>query len=87
MKSMKRIIALLMAVMMVLALAACGNKIDVDQYEQPKTEDKPAASTNETAPAADSTAPAEGETAAAPAELSYAEGTVLRMATGTVPSA
>ena len=81
MKSMKRIIALLMAVLMLAALTACGNKIDVDQYEQPKAEEKPAASATESAPA-DGAAPAEGETAAAPAELSYAEGTVLRMATG-----
>ena len=81
MKSMKRIIALLMAVLMLAALTACGNKIDVDQYEQPKAEEKPAASATESAPA-DGAAPAEGETAAAPAELSYADGTVLRMATG-----
>ena len=81
MKTMKRIIALLMAVLMLAALTACGNKIDVDQYEQPKAEEKPAASATESAPA-DGAAPAEGETAAAPAELSYPEGTVLRMATG-----
>ena len=51
MKSMKRIIALLMAVLMLAALTACGNKIDVDQYEQPKAEEKPAASATESAPA------------------------------------
>ena len=77
MKITKRIIALLLAVMMVAALAACGNKIDVDQYQPQQTQQtqQPQEQTQEAAG---------NETAepAAPAELSYAEGTTLRMATG-----
>ena len=68
-KSLAMILALVMLVGM---LAGCGNKIDVDQYQAAPT---PAAADE---PAGEA-APAE---AAAPAELSYAEGTVLRMATG-----
>ena len=75
MKNTSKMIALLLVVaMMTTVLAGCGKKIDVDQYQAPAATQAPAASA---APAAE--APAE---AAAPAELSYAEGTVLRMATG-----
>ena len=72
MKKSKSIIALLLSFSMIaVLLSGCGGKIDVDSYQQPA---QPAA----TAPAAaDNTA-----TDAAPAELSYADGTVLRMATG-----
>ena len=75
MKNTSKMIALLLVVaMMTTVLAGCGKKIDVDQYQAPAATQAPAASA---APAAE--APAE---AAAPAELSYADGTVLRMATG-----
>ena len=75
MKNTSKIIALLLVVaMMTTVMAGCGKKIDVDQYQAPAATQAPAASA---APAAE--APAE---AAAPAELSYADGTVLRMATG-----
>ncbi len=79
MKNVKRLLALLLAVMMVAALAACGSKIDVDQYQQPQAQ-TPA---QNSAPAQNDT-PAQGgtDTPAAPAELTYADGTVLRMATG-----
>ena len=74
MKNRKTLIALLLAAaMMATLLTGCGKKIDVDQYSQPTA--APAAE----APAAE--APA-AEEPAAPAELSYADGTVLRMATG-----
>ncbi|MBQ9648452.1 MAG: hypothetical protein IJV43_08855 [Oscillospiraceae bacterium] len=73
MKKSKSLIALLLAVsMLAVLLTGCGNKIDVDSYEQPT---QPAATT----PAAGSQS---GQTDAAPAELTYANGTVLRMATG-----
>ena len=75
MKTMKKLLALLLVVMMVASLAACGSKIDVDQYQAPAQPQAPAAAA----------APAEAggdEAPAAPAELTYAEGTVLRMATG-----
>ena len=69
----KKSLALILAlVMLVGMLAGCGNKIDVDQYQAAPTP----------APAAQEAAPAEESEAAAPAELSYADGTVLRMATG-----
>nr|MCR4805145.1 hypothetical protein [Clostridia bacterium] len=77
MKNTSKMIALLLVVaMMVTVLAGCGKKIDVDQYQAPAATQAPAAPAAE-APATE--APAE---AAAPAELSYADGTVLRMATG-----
>ncbi len=77
MKNTSKIIALLLVVaMMTTVMAGCGKKIDVDQYQAPAATQAPAAPAAE-APAAE--APAE---AAAPAELSYADGTVLRMATG-----
>ncbi len=80
MKNSKILIALLLTVaMMATLLAGCGNKIDVDQYSAPKAEE---AAPAEAAPAAEGEAAAPAEEAAAPAELSYAEGTVLRMATG-----
>ena len=81
MKNRKMMIALLLLVAMMATLfTGCGKKIDVDQYSQPQaqTESKP----EEAAPAESAEAPAEAETEAAPAELSYADGTVLRMATG-----
>nr|MBQ8244747.1 hypothetical protein [Oscillospiraceae bacterium] len=66
---MKKFISLLLVLCMLTALfAGCGNKLEVQA---------PAAAPE--APAAD--APAATE-AAAPAELSFAQGTVLRMATG-----
>jgi len=70
MKKSKSIIALLLSVSMIaVLLTGCGGgKIDVDSYEQP---------TN-----TQTTTPADTQTDAAPAELSYADGTVLRMATG-----
>ena len=77
MKNTSKLIALLLVVaMMATVLAGCGKKIDVDQYSAPAATQAPAAAPAE-APAAE--APAE---AAAPAELTYADGTTLRMATG-----
>ena len=74
MKNTSKIIALLLTVAMMATLfAGCGKKIDVDQYSKPAETAAPAAA----APA--DAAPAE---AAAPAELTYADGTTLRMATG-----
>ena len=77
MKNTSKLIALLLVVaMMTTVLAGCGKKIDVDQYSAPAATQAPAAAPAE-APA--EAAPAE---AAAPAELTYADGTTLRMATG-----
>ncbi len=69
MKKSKSIIALLLSVSMIaVLLTGCGGgKIDVDSYEQPTTQTE---------------TPAETNTDAAPSELTYASGTVLRMATG-----
>ncbi len=77
MKNVKRLLALLLAVMMVATLAACGSKIDVDSYQQPQAQ-TPAQPEQQTPaqPEAGQDAPA------AVPELSYADGTVLRMATG-----
>ncbi|MBR3561033.1 MAG: hypothetical protein IKN81_05845 [Oscillospiraceae bacterium] len=71
MKKSKSIIALLLSISMIaVLLTGCGGgKIDVDSYEQPTTQ-------------TETTTPADTQTDAAPAELSYASGTVLRMATG-----
>ena len=78
MKNSKSMIALLLALVMCVGLlSGCGKKIDVDQYSAPAATAAPAAAAPEAA--APEAAPAE---AAAPAELSYADGTVLRMATG-----
>ncbi len=76
MKKGKSLISLLLcAAMTVALLAGCGGKIDVNQYEQPQQP--------QTQPAA----PADNTPSAQPAqetqpELTYADGTVLRMATG-----
>ena len=69
MKKSKSIIALLLSVSMIaVLLTGCGGgKIDVDSYEQPTTQTE---------------TPSETNTDAAPSELTYASGTVLRMATG-----
>ena len=81
MKNRKMMIALLLLVAMMATLfTGCGKKIDVDQYSQPQAQTE--SKTEEAAPAESAEAPAEAETEAAPAELSYADGTVLRMATG-----
>lgn len=77
MKTSKTIAMLLAVLMLVGLLAGCGNKIDVDQYTQPQTQPQTETNTN-TEPAAETGT----DTPAAPAELSYAEGTTLRMATG-----
>ncbi len=67
---MKKFISLLLVLCMLTALfAGCGNKLEVEAPAAPAPE----------APAAD--APAATE-AAAPAELTFAQGTTLRMATG-----
>ena len=85
MKNSKTVIALLLALVMCVGLlSGCGKKIDVDQYSKPAATEAPAAPAAE-APAAEAPAaeaPAAPAEAAAPAELSYADGTVLRMATG-----
>ena len=82
MKNSKTMIALLLALVMCVGLlSGCGKKIDVDQYSAPAATEAPAAA----APAAEAPAaeaPAAPAEAAAPAELTYADGTVLRMATG-----
>ncbi|MBO6107261.1 MAG: hypothetical protein J6P32_06690, partial [Stomatobaculum sp.] len=75
MKSRKFLAAALSAAM-VMSLAACGNKMDVSQYQQTQA---PAAAPT-AAPAAGGAA--ETQAAEASGELSYAPGTVLRMATG-----
>ena len=78
MKKSKSLIALLLVASMVaVLLAGCGNKIDVNQYQQPQqAQQTPAAPA---APAQPSAAePAKEEKP----ELTYANGTVLRMATG-----
>ncbi len=76
MKNFKTVIAVLLTLALFAGLlSGCGKKIDVDQYQAPAATEAPAAPA-EAAPA--EAAPAE----AAPAELSYAPGTVLRMATG-----
>ena len=69
MKKSKSIIALLLSISMIaVLLTGCGGgKIDVDSYEQPTTQTETPSDTN---------------TDAAPSELTYASGTVLRMATG-----
>lgn len=73
MKKSRSILALLLTVsMLAVLLAGCGPKIDIDSYSQP------AAQTETQTPANTDAAPAD----AAPAELSYAQGTTLRMATG-----
>ncbi len=68
---MKKILALLLAAIMVIGLlAGCGPQVTIpSQTEAPATE----------APKTDDTAPEETE---APKELTFAQGTVLRMATG-----
>ncbi len=72
MKKSKSLIALLLTVSMIaVLLAGCGSKIDVNQYTAPTP-----AETTEPAQSGETDAPA------APTELSYAAGTVLRMATG-----
>ncbi len=77
MKNTSKTIALLLVVAMMATLfAGCGKKIDIDQYTQPAATEAPAAP----AAAPSEAAPAESE--AAPADLSYADGTTLRMATG-----
>ena len=68
---MKKILALLLAAVMVIGLlAGCGPQVTIpSQTEAPTTE----------APKTDDTAP---EATEAPKELTFAQGTVLRMATG-----
>ena len=80
-----RVAILLSAAMLIATLAGCGHRIDVDQFSEPQQ--APAAQTQEAtaeaAPAAEGEAAAEQGAEAAPAaELTYAEGTTLRMATG-----
>ena len=78
----RTMIALPLAVSMLgLLLSGCGKKIDVNQFAT--TAAAPAA-TQAAGGAADAgAAPAAGTEAAAPAgDLAYADGTVLRMATG-----
>ena len=71
MKKSRILIALLLVVsMFTVLLAGCGNKIDVNQYTQPTTTENNQSSEGQNT-----------ETAAA-GELTYADGTVLRMATG-----
>ena len=71
MKKSRILIALLLVVsMFTVLLAGCGNKIDVNQYTQPTATENNQSSEGQNT-----------ETAAA-GELTYADGTVLRMATG-----
>jgi putative aldouronate transport system substrate-binding protein len=63
--------------MVAVLLAGCGKKIDVDQYEQPKP-----SQTETPAPADNGNTPATQPEPEAQPELTYADGTVLRMATG-----
>ena len=74
MKKSKSLIALLLCVSMIAVLfAGCGQKIDVNEYEQPQQ--------NQTTTPTDAE-PADATAEPAAAELTYADGTVLRMATG-----
>ena len=80
----RKIAMLLSAVMIAASLAGCGHKLDVEQFSQPQAA-APAATQEAAAPAAEGEAAApaaEGEAAAPAAELTYADGTTLRMATG-----
>ncbi|MBR3178530.1 MAG: hypothetical protein IKF49_03380 [Clostridia bacterium] len=84
MKSFKTLLAMLLAVVMMLAVVGC-TKIDVTEYTQPAATAKPAETKtdNKTETKTDTTQPAATETQPeAQPELTYAEGTVLRMATG-----
>ena len=71
--------ALLAVTMLAVLLTGCGPKIDVTKYSQPGAQVQSPAVGQSAGNAADS---AQGTDSAAPAELSYASGTVLRMATG-----
>ena len=70
MKKRSMLALLLVMAMFTALLTGCGPKIDVNQYAQPAAE---------ATPSTDAAAPAESSEAA---ELTYADGTVLRMATG-----
>ena len=71
MKKGRRAGAVLLALaMLTVLLTGCGPKIDVTKYSQPGVQAQPVA--GEQNVSAD----------AAPTELSYANGTILRMATG-----
>ena len=81
MNKIKTLLALLLAVLMVVSIVGCTKKIDVAEYTSPteapaktetKTETKPAETQTET----------EAQPAAEPAGLTYADGTVLRIAGG-----
>ena len=75
MKNFKSLLAvLLVAAMMATLLAGCGPQIPTESNTNTNTPSQPANSGNET------NTPAESD--AAPAALTFAEGTVLRMATG-----
>ena len=75
MKNLKSLVALVLAFAMVLSLAACGGKIDVDGTTPAATTKAP----DETKNPSDPTTPTEPVVVE---ELKYAEGTTLRMATG-----
>ena len=87
MKKIKTLLAMLLAALMIIAAVGC-TKIDVTEYTQPAETAKPAQSststdsTGKTDAKTDTTQPADTQTEAAQPELTYAEGTVLRMATG-----
>ena len=76
MKNRKSILAMLLVFVMVLSLAACGNTIDIDQYS---TTPAPTNAPDQTKTPGETTP---GTTEPAAPELTYADGTVLRMATG-----
>ena len=83
MKNTSKIIALLLTVAMMATLfAGCGKKIDVDQYSKPAETAAPAAAAPADAAPAEAASTEAAPEAAAPAELTYADGTTLRMATG-----
>ncbi|MBQ9437793.1 MAG: hypothetical protein IJU50_05625, partial [Lachnospiraceae bacterium] len=81
----KKMFALPVAVCLLASmLAGCGGKIDVDSYQQPASQDSGTASGGGASTGGDaSSADAQsGEAGEASGELTYAEGTTLRMATG-----
>ena len=57
---MKKVITILISLLMILSLAACGNS--VSQTRQPSTEEKPAAGTVNSEESAENTDTSEGQT-------------------------
>ena len=83
MKRGKRAFAALLTLsMLAVLLAGCGPRIDVTKYSQPGAEAGSIAGQGAGQDAAAGQESGAGGQAAVPAELTYANGTTLRMATG-----